>query len=91
MKLEEIYEYTALLDEAEQFKPILQKGLKVLKSYAKEFEEILNDFGDYIRKGRLKSVNFYKENGFTTEQAILMSMHDSESIKKLINNMKISK
>jgi hypothetical protein len=91
MKAEEMLGYVGLLDEAEQFKPILQKSIEVLKSYAGEFEEIIEDFIDYIRRNRIKSVRFYEGAGFTREESILMTMYDSQNIRKLLNNIKLTK
>ncbi len=85
MKTEEILEYMALLDSADDFKPLVKKVAEVIKDYSGEFKELVEDLADYIRKNRVKSVNFYTDEGFSKQEAILMSMHDTTSLEKMMS------
>lgn len=85
MKAEEILKYLALLDKAEDYKPLMKKLVKVVKSYSYELKDLVDPFYDYLRKARVKSVNFYTEEGFSKSDAILMSMHDSVSLDKMMD------
>ena len=88
---QEVLEIMNLMQEAEQYKPLVKQGIQILKSYAKELDEPLKELQNYLRQSRVDSVKFYLNNDFTKEEAILMSMHDSVALKKIMDNYKTNK
>jgi len=69
-----------LVDNQEEIKPLIQKGISLLKSYAPELKEVLDSVIDYTIERRIKSVHLFEKAGFTREEAIILSMDNNTSI-----------
>lgn len=86
ISMEEIMQHVALLDEAENFKPIAKKVLGVIESYAKELEEPLDKLSNKMRQSRVDSIEFYKSKKFTKQEAILLSLADSVALQEALKS-----
>ena len=88
---DEIKEFTELLAEAEQFRPLVRAVIDTLKSYSDELKEIPEAMGDWIVQRRIKHISAYKAAGFSQDDAIIMTLDDIYSIKKLSDKMNRNK
>ena len=81
----DIEEIVGLLAEAESFKPIADLGVKVLDMYTPYLGDVCEKFRSFMVQSRIRSIKEYEGAGFTTEDAILMTVSDSVSLQHLLN------
>ncbi len=80
-----------VLDQAEQFRPLVKKMLKVFKSYGPEISKVIDDLIDYSVKRNTKTFNMYLKEGFTREEAMLFLLNSKIALENAINNTNRSK
>ena len=85
--MEEIKDFSEILEEAESFRPLVEMILDALKSYSEEFKEIPEAFSRWVVDNRIKSIAQYKKAGFTKNDAIIMTLDDVFAVKKLYEKM----
>jgi hypothetical protein len=81
-----------LLEEAENFRPLVRKFIDTIKSYGPEIDEILDTFLRKARSSKVDDIRFYLNNGFSEEEAILLTLDTriaiKESLEKASKNYK---
>ena len=77
----------ALLNDYENIKPLVKKGIEVVEELCKEFKDPINKLSDFFVHRRIRSVELYAKAGFSRKDAILMTMDDMNGLKKLTENM----
>ena len=87
MKLskEDIQGIAELLGEAETFKPMVKNVLGVIKTYAVELDEPLKELQKWSIQCRIDSIQQYKDAGFSQQEAILLTLDGSQSLRKVLN------
>jgi len=85
---EEISGIMELFENAEDFRPLVKKVLNVLTSFGPEIEGIPKKVSKWLVQNRIESVKMYKAAGFTTEQAVDMTMDDVMALKRAIRSIK---
>ena len=88
MKTSDLMEMIGLLDDAEDFRPIVKKLIKVLKSYSGEIKEIIEPAVEYLNEKntdmKLANIAKYENNGFCRDDAILLAIDGQIAIKRLL-------
>ena len=72
--LKDILEMKDLVDNAEMFKPIADSAMKAIKLYAPYLGEIVDGFNDYMIKKTIENIETFQKNGFTREEAIILTL-----------------
>jgi len=85
---EDIAEILEVFDDAEAFRPVIKKVLDVLTSFGPEIEVLPKNISKWFVQNRIESVKAYMAVGFTTEQAIDMTMDDVMALKRAIRSIK---
>jgi hypothetical protein len=79
---------TEALELSEPLRPLINDAIDVLLSYGPETKKLL----DQLRKGicqlRIDSIDQYERSGFTREEAIQISLGDSNQLTKINNSIK---
>ncbi len=72
----EMIELLLTFDEAEEYRPIVARVFKLLKSYGPGISDLLDGIFDYSIKRRIRSVNILESNGFSRDDAINLVMDE---------------
>ena len=75
------------LDNAEEFKPIVAKGLSMIEGLAKDLQPLLEKLTDYVSEQRVKKFKWYIKEGMTRDEAITFCIADIENMRAFSNNM----
>lgn len=89
LSLEEIMELSA---EAEQFRPMIQEGIKVLQSFGPEVYSVLEGIMNgavCLKAGMVK--RFMEEHKFTKKEAILLTTGLSDMLENSAKSINKSK
>ena len=88
MKNEEMNEYLSgllsIIDSAEELRPIVSSGLKLLRSFSSELKDITDDMRDYIIDSRIASIRRLEDAGFSREDAINITMDEWYNTMRVI-------
>ena len=79
---EDLAGLVAILEQAEEFKPIVKLNLNTLGEYSEEIKSIPEAVSRWLVKNRIASIEQYRDAGFTKDDAILMTLDDSNRIQK---------
>lgn len=71
---------------AEEFKPLVKKGIEIIEEFATEIKPLLEKLSDYIGERRVKRFKWYIEQDLTREEALAFCIADIQGMKTLINN-----
>jgi len=71
---EEIEDTIDLMEQAEDFRPIIQKGIKILKSYGPELDEIFDLLISAVNRKRAQSFKQLIKLEFTREEALALML-----------------
>ena len=77
-----------LIEQADEFKPLLKKAVVILMDYSKEFKCIFDEFTDYMTTNKIKMIHRYMEEGFTKKESILLTMDSRLAMNKMLSNFK---
>ena len=88
---EDIETLNELLDEAEVFRPVIEKFFKVLWSYSEEIKKIPEALSDWLVDTRIKMVEKYQQAGFDKDDAIIMVLSDMYAVQKISDRMNKNK
>jgi len=88
MKSEDITTLLSYLDMAEEFRPLVRKILDTVSSYSTELKEAPEALLNWHTDMRIKNIESYKNNGFSHEEAILLTLDDVSAFKKARNYLK---
>jgi len=85
MEKEDIGEILEIVNMAKAFKPVIDESLSVLKEYVPCMKEIYGGFLDYGIETKDYAIKEYRERGYTKEEAILLVLDSSASLKSFLN------
>ena len=88
---EEIADVLELLDDVNEFKPLVGKITKVLIEYGGEFKELFDAIQDRIVDSRIRIIRKYQDSGFTKEEAILFTLDSNVALRTYLENIKVLK
>lgn len=88
---EDITDILELLDEANEFKPLVRKVIKILMEYRDEFKELFDGIQDCMINSRVKTIHKYQNLGFTKDEAILFTLDSKVALQTHLKNIKIPK
>ena len=63
-----------LMDDAENFRPVVKKGMDILKSYGPEARELFNMLIDGIVNSKIRMVYGFEAAGFNRGDAISLTL-----------------
>jgi len=88
---EDLPEIVALLESADEFKPMVQLAVSTFCGFISELEEPVEKFRDFNIKCRLKSIKQITDAGYTVEEAIYITSDEKQKLVKAVNNAKSKK
>ena len=71
---EEIRDIINLMEQAEDFRPIIRKGIAILKSYGPELDEISDLLISAVNRKKAQSFKQLINLGFTREEALALML-----------------
>ena len=77
----------ALLNDYENIKPLVKKGVEIVEEFCQEFKDPINKLSDFFVYRRIRSVKLYAKAGFSKKDAILMTLDDMNGLKKLTESV----
>ena len=83
---EEIEDIVDLMEQAEDFRPIIQKGIEILKSYGPELDELFTLLISAINRKRVESFNQLRCD-FTREEAFELLLDTETRIAYRMKNI----
>jgi len=84
----DIAKILVILDMVGEFKPIVTKSIKILKSYGPEVKELMTDMVMATVDMKIAIIKKYKAEGFTKQEAIDLCMDQWYQIAKAARNIK---
>ena len=87
---EEIEDIINLMEQAEDFRPIIQKGIEILKSYGPELNEIADLIISSANRKRAQSFQQLQDLGFTREEAFELLLDAQSRIAHRIKETNLS-
>jgi len=89
MERKDILSFIEIMQEAEEYKPLVVIAIKAIKSYAPELFELLQDVNNSIVDLKAESVKRYMTKySFSKEEAIIMTLDSWSNFKKELNKSK---
>ena len=93
MKLEadEISEILEFINQAEVFRPVVDKALDTIETFGPEFQKIADIFDNlrkYVVKGSIASFEEFQKAGFSREEAMLLTLDTKMAFIKIIQQNK---
>lgn len=82
---EDIQMFITLLDGAESFRPLVNKALDVVKSYSPELATFFDGLFDYSVQRVTNTFNQYCNNGFSREEAMLLTLNSNVALNDALN------
>lgn len=73
-KIEDIKKIMQIIEAADEFVPVVKVAVEKSNNLLSELRPLLDNFIDYIVDSKIKMVNKYVDNGFTKDEAILMTL-----------------
>lgn len=80
-----------LLEEADKFKPLLSLVVDSIIKYSGELEPLLIAFNIAIAKKKSERFNYFIGEGFTSSEAMLLTLDSPYLIQKAMEGVKFSK
>lgn len=87
----DIAEIMAMLDVAEDFRPVIIKGIEILNSYGPEFKKLAMNITLSVADMKMATIKKYEDNGFTRQEAMDLCMDEWYAIVKAARNIKSNK
>jgi hypothetical protein len=87
---EEIEDIVDLMEQAEDFRPIIQKGIEILKSYGPELDEIATLLIQSLNRKRAESFKNLMDLGFRREEAFELLLDTQSRIAHRIKETNFS-
>jgi len=87
MESEEVEMFEEILDSSEEFRPLINKAVKMLKSFRPELAEIPELLSDWIVDKLIRAVKRYEEAGFNRQDAITMTLYDGKLFSKAVEKV----
>ena len=72
-----------LLNQAEDFRPIVKLAVKTLNDYAEDVKEIPENLSCWLVERRIQTVKQYEAAGFSRADAITMTLDDVFAVRRL--------
>ena len=94
LKADEISEILEFINQAEVFRPVVDKALDTIETFGPEFKkiaDIFDNFRKYIVKGSIASFEEFQKAGFDREEAMLLTLDTKMAFMKMLNKNKDSK
>lgn len=76
-----------ILNQSEDFRPLIKLFSEKIKSFSGELSEVLNLASKWIVSNRIDAIRQYMTAGFEKDDAIIMTLDDIYGIKKLSERM----
>jgi len=73
-----------LMDDAENFRPVVKKGIDILKSYGPEARELFNMLIDGIVDSKVRMVRGFEYAGFSRGDAITLTLNITKDIQQSV-------
>lgn len=87
MKKEDLIEYIELLESVEEVKPLIAPLVETVKSFSSELAPLLDGISDYMVDKKIANIKRFEADGFTREEALLLTMDMQTSILKSLRSM----
>ena len=87
----DIEEIMVKLNMAEDFRPIITKGIEILNSYGPEFKKLVANMTLAVADIKMDTIKKYQDNGFTRQEAIDLCMDEWYAIAKAARNIQSNK
>jgi hypothetical protein len=75
----------SLVEDAEEFKPLLLVGIAVLKSFGKEVVPIIDDLVNWVVDTNIRVIARYAAAGLTREHAVLLLLNSHAALGKALS------
>lgn len=82
---EDIQMFITILDGAESFRPLVNKALDVAESYGPELAALFDGLFDYSVQRNTDTFNQYCNNGFSREEAMLLTLNSNVALNDALN------
>ena len=80
----DIEDIMAIINSAEEFRPIVQQVIKTVLSIGPEIQPVLEGMRSFLVQSRIKSIAEYERAGFTREDAITMTLDEAFAIRRVV-------
>ena len=87
----EVKDIIELMDQAEDFRPIVKKAIEILKSYSPELNELFDMAIDGIVKKKARMFHQLLSEDFTREEALCIMINTFEALQKAGTSYKYTK
>jgi hypothetical protein len=84
---DDIQEFAEILSEAESFRPIVDLAVDAIISFGPEIKKFVDAFSRGLVSNRIASVEQYVAAGFSRDDAIIMTLDDVFSVRKMTDKM----
>ncbi len=82
---EEIGKIIELMENTDDFKPLIKKGVEIIQEFAKELQPMIENLLDYTSDLRIKRFNWYVSKGLSREEAMTFCIADVERAQIFMN------
>ena len=76
-----------IVEIAEEYFPVVKKAIPLIKKLGKEFKPLMDALSDNFVDSNVRCIKRYQDNGFTRDEAILMTISTRVSIQEAVRNM----
>lgn len=90
-KAEDLKEIIQIIEIADEFVPIVKKGVEKSNTLLREFRPLIDNFVDYIADSKIKMINKYLDSGFSRDEAILMTLDQWAAFSNSLKNSQSKK
>lgn len=91
MKSEELAAYLEVVQELGAFKPVVKNAIEQIKLYSEEFNQLQDFLINKGVEGKTKMFKGFVDNGFSREEAMILTLDSVEKYKQAFSNVKKSK
>jgi len=70
---------------------VAEAGSNLIYKFAPVLGKILDSTGDYMKERTVKSFNFYLENGFSREEALMLVLNSRIALAEMMKEVKVAK
>ncbi len=76
-----------LLQTAEELRPVISSAITALNSYGPELNDLLLKMAIGTANIRMTTIKHYESNGFTKEEAMLMTLDSKVAMKEAMSSI----